>query len=433
MAKIVRGILLLLPLVSCSTKIDFTFEIHDSSCDCKIITECPKLNELANEKKWNELKKNYTICGFDRKVPKLCCPSNDEQGTPRSNEINESNDLVLEETSETMNTIFKEVIDLETTLLEQIHINDSTTPAKSVAIQPTETSTEPITTSISSQTTSEEDITIVPPVDETDTTEQEMGDDYFEDGEEIITTLAPTTLSEGIDNMIPETNIDQTHESFDVSLYDNYEHENEQDEDYQAEVITSAPIPEEISDKAPVVTSVPTIPELEQIETVKMPVREVPKKEIPTKKVKESIENEENTKSTPTATDDADDKKRLKQEFSFVKDGVPLGPDLMNELVVVPTEDPDSDKNELELEVEDPKKANDESVHTLQCCHNGQTPNREMIMSCKKEDMDPITVVIRLEGHDLKTLTEKNMQIVVKDYMLREMQKRPVSAKPKRR
>ena len=90
MAKIVRGILLLLPLVSCSTKIDFTFEIHDSSCDCKIYTECPKLNELANEKKWNELKKNYTICGFDRKVPKLCCPSDDEQGTPKSNEINES-------------------------------------------------------------------------------------------------------------------------------------------------------------------------------------------------------------------------------------------------------------------------------------------------------------------------------------------------------
>jgi hypothetical protein len=164
-----------------------------------------------------------------------------------------------------------------------------------------------------------------------------------------------------------------------------------------------------------------------------MLVREFPKQEIPTKKVKESIENEKNTKSQLTANDDADDMKTLKQEFSFVKDGVQLGPDLMNELVVVPNEDPDSDKNELELEVEDPKNGNNESVHTLQCCHNGQTPYREMIMSCKKEDMDPITVVIRLEGHDLKTLTEKNMKIVVKDYMLGEMQKRPVSAKPKRR
>merc|ERR1712173_480417 len=102
---------------------------------------------------------------------------------------------------------------------------------------------------------------------------------------------------------------------------------------------------------------------------------------------KQSIENKNDTKSTSAATDDVDDKKTLTQEFSFVKDGVQLGPDLMNELVVVLDEDPDSDKNELALEVEDPKNASDESVHTLQCCHNGQTSSREMIMSCKKEDM----------------------------------------------
>ena len=75
MVRVLAGILLLLHLVSGSAKIDSTFQLYDPNCDCKIITECHQLNELAIVKKWDELKKNYTICGFDRKVPKLCCPS----------------------------------------------------------------------------------------------------------------------------------------------------------------------------------------------------------------------------------------------------------------------------------------------------------------------------------------------------------------------
>ena len=88
MAQVVRGILLLLPLVSGNAKIDFTFEVYDQHCDCKLITECPQANELAIAKKWEELKKNYTICGFDRKIPKLCCPTDDEKRTPKHSKIN---------------------------------------------------------------------------------------------------------------------------------------------------------------------------------------------------------------------------------------------------------------------------------------------------------------------------------------------------------
>merc|ERR1711971_815160 len=119
MARILRAILLLLPLVSGSTKIDFTFEVYDQNCDCKIITECYQLNELAAAKKWDELKNNYTICGFDRKVPKFCCPPDDQKRTPKHSNINGYNDLILEETSELMNNVFTGVIELEKKLLEK--------------------------------------------------------------------------------------------------------------------------------------------------------------------------------------------------------------------------------------------------------------------------------------------------------------------------
>ena len=46
-------------------------------CNCQVIHECEKLNELAVSRKFNELKTNYKSCGFDqvdRKLPKYCCP-----------------------------------------------------------------------------------------------------------------------------------------------------------------------------------------------------------------------------------------------------------------------------------------------------------------------------------------------------------------------
>merc|ERR1711973_828610 len=55
-------------------KIDFLYPT-ESRCDCKLITECNQINELTMTKKWNELKNGYTHCGFNRKVPKYCCPS----------------------------------------------------------------------------------------------------------------------------------------------------------------------------------------------------------------------------------------------------------------------------------------------------------------------------------------------------------------------
>ena len=54
-------------------------------CNCKPIYECEKLNELVVSHKFNELKTNYKSCGFDRKVPKYCCPSSQEKITAITN------------------------------------------------------------------------------------------------------------------------------------------------------------------------------------------------------------------------------------------------------------------------------------------------------------------------------------------------------------
>merc|ERR1719319_1719887 len=93
----------------------------------------------------------------------------------------------------------------------------------------------------------------------------------------------------------------------------------------------------------------------------------------------------------------------------------------------------DDDEEEV-FDVEDPNSTENESVHTLQCLPNGQTQSGEMMMSCKEQpDRQPITVIISTEGLDLTTLARKNVKIVVKDYMLMEMQQRPVAVKPRRR
>merc|ERR1712037_992179 len=93
----------------------------------------------------------------------------------------------------------------------------------------------------------------------------------------------------------------------------------------------------------------------------------------------------------------------------------------------------DDDEEEV-FDVEDPDSTENESVHTLQCLPDGQTQSGEMMMSCKEQpDRQPITVIISSEGLDLTTLARKNVKIVVKDYMLMEMQQRPVAVKPRRR
>ena len=45
-----------------------------SGCNCIVITECKQLNELAQAQKFDELKSKHKSCGFDRKIPKFCCP-----------------------------------------------------------------------------------------------------------------------------------------------------------------------------------------------------------------------------------------------------------------------------------------------------------------------------------------------------------------------
>merc|ERR1712217_21141 len=51
------------------------FSKSESTCNCITITECKEVNELALAKKWKQIKDDYTQCGFNRKIPKYCCPS----------------------------------------------------------------------------------------------------------------------------------------------------------------------------------------------------------------------------------------------------------------------------------------------------------------------------------------------------------------------
>merc|ERR1712004_357348 len=100
---------------------------------------------------------------------------------------------------------------------------------------------------------------------------------------------------------------------------------------------------------------------------------------------------------------------------------------------------PELDENILEddevLEVdEEPEEETEEAVHTLKCLPDSQEINGQIAMKCKEaSEAEPITVLISAKGLDLSTLARKNVKIVVKDYMLMEMQQRPVAVKPRRR
>ena len=59
--------------ISSQSEIKFKVEAK-SGCNCKVITECNPLNELAQAQKFDELKSKHKSCGFDRKIPKFCCP-----------------------------------------------------------------------------------------------------------------------------------------------------------------------------------------------------------------------------------------------------------------------------------------------------------------------------------------------------------------------
>ena len=42
-------------------------------CLCTKVTDCVPLNDLIKQRRFNELK-NFESCGFDKKIPKYCCP-----------------------------------------------------------------------------------------------------------------------------------------------------------------------------------------------------------------------------------------------------------------------------------------------------------------------------------------------------------------------
>ena len=46
---------------------------NNNICLCTKLSDCFLLNEIAEQRKFNELK-NYESCGFDNLEPKYCCP-----------------------------------------------------------------------------------------------------------------------------------------------------------------------------------------------------------------------------------------------------------------------------------------------------------------------------------------------------------------------
>ena len=45
----------------------------NENCLCTKVTDCIPLNELIKQRQFNELK-DFERCGFDKKIPKYCCP-----------------------------------------------------------------------------------------------------------------------------------------------------------------------------------------------------------------------------------------------------------------------------------------------------------------------------------------------------------------------
>ena len=46
---------------------------EDGVCLCTKVTDCVPTNDLVKQRKFNELK-DFEFCGFDKKIPKYCCP-----------------------------------------------------------------------------------------------------------------------------------------------------------------------------------------------------------------------------------------------------------------------------------------------------------------------------------------------------------------------
>ena len=45
----------------------------NNSCNCVNVNKCDEVKKLWSDKKFDELNNNFTLCGFDGKVPKYCC------------------------------------------------------------------------------------------------------------------------------------------------------------------------------------------------------------------------------------------------------------------------------------------------------------------------------------------------------------------------
>ena len=74
MDRLLTGIIFVVILGNVHSEISLEVE-DNASCNCVLLTECNQLHDLAIAENFDELRNNFKICGFERKVPKFCCPS----------------------------------------------------------------------------------------------------------------------------------------------------------------------------------------------------------------------------------------------------------------------------------------------------------------------------------------------------------------------
>merc|ERR1712008_647437 len=230
-----------------------------------------------------------------------------------------------------------------------------------------------------------------------------------EDTLEVMTTIAPEidTIVDDTTMMVPE-------------MVDTKETETEEfvpPTTVQPSVKETTSEPSMVSDGSDTITTIQPLVEETPIDTTIAPIPEI---ELEDKLFGETdLETNLFETSTLSSTSTTSSSSTISSTTSTIIDG--------EENLL------DDDEEEV-FDVEDPESTENESVHILQCLPNGQTQSGEMIMSCKEQpDRQPITVIISSEGLDLTTLARKNVKIVVKDYMLMELQQRPVAVKPRRR
>ena len=94
---------------------------------CTKLSDCFLLNEIAEQRKFNELK-NYESCGFDNLEPKYCCPlplsslgqriGRNENKTRQINNLDTESEIMKEESSTSKSTLDFEIFNTNISIVE---------------------------------------------------------------------------------------------------------------------------------------------------------------------------------------------------------------------------------------------------------------------------------------------------------------------------